>query len=315
MLSRAPVTPTTGYYCDSSRWDSYVPRDGDIVIATSPKVGTTWMQQIVSLLVFQSTEPKPLHFISPWLDCRLRDNLGEQLALLEMQTHRRYIKSHLPLTALPVWDEVKYIHVARDGRDACLSYMNHNNAYTAGAWARLDAAAANDPDLPSPAPRPPRDARGFFRHWITPGGTNSAEQMGDGFFEIERSYWAERSRPNLLLVHYADLKADLDGEMRRIAAFLGIETPADLWPTLVAAADFEAMKTAGADLMPGAEMSFEGGHASFLNKGTNGRWQTELTAADLALYQSRVETELPPSLARWLEHGRHVAGDPRKTMG
>ncbi|MCF8503670.1 MAG: sulfotransferase domain-containing protein [Caulobacter sp.] len=310
MLSRPPIAPVRGYYCDSSRWAPYVPRDGDIVIATAPKVGTTWMQQIVSLLVFQSTEAKPLHFISPWLDCRLRDNLGEQLALLEMQTHRRYIKSHLPFSALPVWDEVKYIHVARDGRDACLSYLNHNNAYTAGAWARLDAAAEADLDLPAPAPRPPRDARGFFHHWIAPGGTAAAEQMGDGFFEIERAFWAERTRSNLLLVHYADLKTDLDGEMRRISAFLDIPVDETIWPSLVEAADFESMKAAGADLMPGAEMSFEGGHNTFLNKGTNGRWQTELTAGDLALYQQRVATELSPSLARWLEHGRLATGDP-----
>ncbi len=311
MLSRAPIAPVKGYYCDSARWDAYVPREGDIVIATAPKVGTTWMQQIVSLLVFQSTEPKPLQFISPWLDCCLRDNLDQTLALLETQTHRRYIKSHLPLSALPVWDEVKYIHVARDGRDACLSYMNHNNAYTDAAWARLDASAEADPNLPGPVPRPPRDPRGFFHHWIAPGGTTAAEQMGDGFFEIERSFWAERTLPNLLLVHYADLKADLDGEMRRIAAFLGIAVDETLWPTLVAAAGFEAMKSAGADLMPGAELSFEGGHQTFLNKGTNGRWQTDLTADDLALYEGRVATELPPDLAAWLEHGRRVAGDPR----
>lgn len=311
MLSRPPLAPVKGYYCDSARWNAYAPREGDIVIATAPKVGTTWMQQIVSLLVFQSTEPKPLQFISPWLDCCLRDNLDQTLALLETQTHRRYIKSHLPLSALPVHDEVKYIHVARDGRDACLSYMNHNNAYTAAAWSRLDAAAEADPALPSPAPRPPRDPRGFFRHWITPGGTASAEQMGDGFFELERSFWAERSLPNLLLVHYADLKTDLDGEMRRIAAFLDIPVDETLWPTLVAAAGFEAMKRAGADLMPGAELSFEGGHHTFLNKGTNGRWQTELTDEDLALYQRRVEAELSPGLAHWLADGRHVAGDPR----
>ena len=315
MLSRAPITPTRGYYCDSARWDRYVPREGDIVIGTAPKVGTTWTQQIVSLLVFQSTEPKPLQFISPWLDCRLRDNLDQMLALLEMQTHRRYIKSHLPLSALPVHDEVKYIHVARDGRDACMSYMNHNNAYTPAAWGRLDAVAAADPDLPAPAPRPPRDTRGFFHHWLAPGGTAAAEQMGDGFFEIERAWWAERARPNLLLVHFNDLKADLDGEMRRIADFLEIETPKALWPTLVEAAGFEAMKRAGADLMPAAELSFEGGHDTFLNKGTNGRWQSELTDDDLALYQRRVEAELSPDLARWLEHGRHVAGDPRVASG
>jgi aryl sulfotransferase len=314
MLSRAPVTPVKGYYCDSTRWDPFVPRKGDIVIATAPKVGTTWMQQIVSLLVFQSTDPKPLHQISPWLDCRLRDNRDQMLALLEGQTHRRFIKSHLPLDGLPIHDEVRYIHVARDGRDACLSYFNHNNAYTPAAWDRLDDAAARDGALPRPAPRPPKDLRGFFNHWITPGGTAAAEQMGDGFFEIERSFWAERARENLLLVHYADLKADLDGEMRRIAAFLDIPVDEALWPSLVAAAGFEAMKRAGADLLPGADGSFEGGHMTFLNRGINGRWQTELTADDLARYQQRVAAELSPDLAAWLEYGRLVAGDP-KTAG
>jgi len=311
MVSRPAVTPVKGYYCDSARWDPFVPRRGDIVIATAPKVGTTWTQQIVSLLVFQSTEPKPLHAISPWLDSCLRNNLDEMLTLLEAQIHRRYIKSHLPLSALPIHDGVKYIHVARDGRDACMSYLNHINAYTAAAWSRLDAVADADPALHRPAPRPPRDMRGFFRHCITPGGTAGAEQMGDGFFEIERSFWAERDRDNLLLVHFNDLKADLDGEMRRVADFLEIDTPASLWPSLVQAADFEAMKAAGADLMPGAELSFEGGHATFLNKGVNGRWRDALTAEDLALYQSRVETELSPDLGAWLEHGRRGAGDPK----
>lgn len=313
MLSRGPIRPLKGYYCDSRQWDDFRPREGDIVIATAPKVGTTWMQQIVSLLVFQSTEPRPLHQISPWLDCRLRDNAAEMVALLESQTHRRYIKSHLPLAALPVWDEVRYIHVARDGRDACMSYLNHNNAYTPAVWGRLDAVAARDPDLPEPAPRPPRDARGFFRHWIATGGTASAEQMGDGFFEIEQSFWDERDRPNLLLVHFNDLKADLDGEMRRIAAFLGIAVADALWPQLVEAAGFEAMKREGAALLPSAEGSFERGHDSFLYRGANNRWQGELTDHDLALYDQRVAQALTPGLARWLASGRRVAGDPAAT--
>jgi hypothetical protein len=38
---------------DSRRWGRYVPRPGDTAIATAPKWGTTWRQQIVSSLVFQ----------------------------------------------------------------------------------------------------------------------------------------------------------------------------------------------------------------------------------------------------------------------
>ena len=48
-----------------------------------------------------------------------------------------------------------------------------------------------------------------------------------------RTYWRARRTENLLLVHYNALKADLEGEMRRIADFLSIEPPAELWPRLV----------------------------------------------------------------------------------
>jgi aryl sulfotransferase len=76
-------------------------------------VGTTWMQQIVNLLIFQSPEPRPLGELSPWLDNRIHLPIEVVLPKIEAQTHRRFLKSHLPLDALPIYDEVKYIHVAR----------------------------------------------------------------------------------------------------------------------------------------------------------------------------------------------------------
>ena len=60
---------------------------------------------------------------------------------------------------------------------------------------------------------------------------------------MENSYWAARHDPNVLMVHYADLKVDREGEMRRIADFLGISIPESVWPSLVAAAGFEEMKS------------------------------------------------------------------------
>ncbi|MCF8503668.1 MAG: sulfotransferase domain-containing protein [Caulobacter sp.] len=190
MLSRAPVAPVRDWYCDSAHWDQFTPRDGDVIIATAPKVGTTWTQQIVNLLVFQNPEPRQLGALSPWLDCRLQMPLPVALQVLEAQPHRRFVKSHLPMSALPIWDQVNYIHVARDGRDACMSYLNHINGYTPFTWSRLDAVGESDPLLPGAKPRPPRTTREFFHHWIEPGGTRKAELMADAFFEIERSFWA-----------------------------------------------------------------------------------------------------------------------------
>ena len=172
----------------------------------------------------------------------------------------------------------------------------------------IDAAAP--PEL-GPAPSQDVDLRAFWRRWFTRG---LLPGMEDGypdvsFVELETSYWRARRRENLLLVHYNDLKADLDGEMRRIAAFLGIDTPAALWPQLVEAASFEAMKRDGPILLGPLGALFEGGSDRFLFKGSNGRWKDELSADDHALADKLAE-RLSPGLRRWVEGGRLVAGDP-----
>ncbi len=86
---------------DSGRWSGFPFRDGDIVISTRSKSGTTWMQMICALLVFQTPQlPGPLRELSPWLDRRTlpRDELFARLAA---QQHRRFIKSHTPLDGIP----------------------------------------------------------------------------------------------------------------------------------------------------------------------------------------------------------------------
>lgn len=310
MLARAPLRAFRNHVCDSRHWDGYRPRASDIVIATAPKVGTTWMQRIVSLLVFQTAEPRPLGPISPWIDCRFQMPIDVALPMIEAQEHRRFLKAHLPFDALPIYQEVQYIHVARDPRDACMSFLNHFNSFTAAGWGGLDAVGLSDPTIGKAVPRPPTTPREFFHYWLDTGVQAGAPMMSDTFFHIERSYWTERARPNLLMVHYNDLKADLEGEMRRIAAFLDIVVAEALWPSIVDAATFETMKRDGEVVLAGMERAFEHGHRSFLHSGTNDRWRDTLTDEDLATYSARLAAETTPGLSRWLELGRHKAGDP-----
>src|SRR5262249_25621990 len=71
-------------------------RDGDIVISTRSKTGTTWVQMICALLVFQTPElPAPLGQLSPWLDHLIapRDQVWARLAA---QQHRRVLHTHPP---------------------------------------------------------------------------------------------------------------------------------------------------------------------------------------------------------------------------
>jgi aryl sulfotransferase len=108
----------------------------------------------------------------------------------------------------------------------------------------------------------------------------------------------------MLLIHYNDLKADREGEMRRIAEFLDIDIPATLWPELVTTASFDAMQAQGEALLPNLQRTFDGGAARFLHKGTNGRWKDVVSSADLARYDALVEVLFTPDLAYWVSHGR-----------
>jgi aryl sulfotransferase len=302
--------PYKDWFMESARWNHYRPRESDVVVATYPKCGTTWMQRIVSLLIFQSPEPRPITEDAPWIDCRFMKPIEEVIDFIEGQRHRRSLKSHLPFDALPRYDRVRYIHVARDGRDSCMSLFNHMSAFTPMAYQAVDDASR---DMDTPVPRCPADPQTFWRDWLTKGARECAT---DGyplmsFFDFESTYWQARHAENLLLVHYNDLKADLDGEMRRIAAFLGIESQSEVWPRLVEAATFRSMKVDG-DALLGEKIGalFEGGADRFLYKGTNGRWRDVMSADDLALYDVAA-SRMTPGLARWIEGGRLVAGDPQ----
>ena len=312
MLIQAPEKEYQTWSIDSRRWQGYRPRPDDVVIATSPKCGTTWTQQIVSSLVFQDAVARPISEVSLWPDTRFRLSKDDLCSALEAQTHRRFLKSHVPMDGLPLYSEVRYIHVARDGRDAAMAMHNHYGGFTGSHLELLDGIGMRDPQISRPYPRLPRDPAEYFRQWLT---ESVIEGQSDGwpspsFFDLEVGYWAERRRPNVLLVHFNDLKADLDGEMRRISAFLDIAVDETLWNQLVAAAGFEAMRSAGATLMPPTVQNLEGGSDRFFNKGVNGRWRDVLSPSDQALYAAKVRAKFTPGLAAWIEGGRRRSGDP-----
>lgn len=316
MLARPALREYRTWVMDSRRWNGYRPRDGDVVIATYPKCGTTWMQRIVNLLIFQTPEAQPLDRISPWIDMRISRPIEELLESIELQSHRRAMKSHLPLDGLPLYDEVRYIHVGRDGRDAVMSFHNHGTGFKEQVLNNLDAAGLADETLARAYPRIPADPAEYFHRWLgigaVPGQTDGYQFVS--FFEFEKSYWAERHRKNLLFVHYGDLKADLEAEMRRIADFLDITVPEKEWPSLVRAAGFDSMKQQGAELMPGVTGMFNEGKDRFFNKGQNGRWKGVFTKEDLTVYEGKLAASLSPDCIRWLEAGRRSTNDPRNIV-
>ena len=118
-----------------------------------------------------------------------------------------------------------------------------------------------------------------------------------------KTWWEFRHLPNILLVHFNDLLADLEGEMRRVADFLALEVPEEAWPKAVDAATFATVKKDPEKVVGDMSFAFKGGAETFINKGTNGRWKDLLTEDDLDLYRRAMDRTLPPNCAKWLESG------------
>lgn len=291
------------FLLDSTHWDGFQARPDDIVIATSYKTGTTWMQGICAALVFQSPDPPaPQEFLSPWLESRAAP-AEKILAAVEALTHRRYLKTHLPLDGLPFSDQIKYIFVGRDGLDVFMSLWQHWNNKRPESMDQINAT----PDrVGGPFPLPPADLHTAFAAWLDTGGFPWER---DGYplwshLAHAQSWWDYRHLENILFVHFNDLLADLDGEMRRVSAYLEIPVDEARWPTLVNSATFAAMKANAAKMAPAAAIGRWKDTASFFYKGTNRRWEGVLTDDEIARYRQRAAERLEPSLARWLEHGR-----------
>lgn len=287
---------------DSTRWETYRHRPGDIVISTSYKTGTTWMQTIVANLIFQDgVFPAPVSVMSPWLDMAIPP-LEQVHASLEAQTHRRFIKSHLALDGLPYYETARYIVVGRDIRDVFMSMWNHHMGYTDQTKATFQARSAA---LGREFPLNLQDIKEFWRMWIDKG---SFDWESSGFpywshLHHAQSWWDFRHVSNILLVHYTDLLADPERQIRRTAGHLGIEIDEQLLPGILERISFSGMKENFSSIMPEADQFFQGGQSTFMNKGTNGRWQGVLTERELEQCRAAIERELTRDCASWLESG------------
>lgn len=279
------------HHFDSTVWNDFDFREDDIIISTYAKSGTTWTQQIVSQLIFAGREGLPVADMSPWLDLRVPEKTVK-LAALQAQDHRRFIKTHLPVDALVFSSKAKYIYIGRDGRDVVWSLYNHHaNANDLWYQALNDTPGRVGP----PISRPSQDVRQYFREWLEGNGYPFWP-----FWENVRSWWSIRHLPNVMLIHFSELKGDLTGSIRRIANFLDIDVAESALPGIVEHCTFEYMKANATPSVPLGGVFWEGGAQTFVYKGTNGRWRDVLKPCDVAEYERKAIEELGADCAAWL---------------
>ena len=282
------------HHFDSTIWNDLKFRDDDIVIATYAKSGTTWTQQMVAQMLHGGDPELAVAELSPWVDLRVPPK-QVKLPMVEAQTHRRIMKTHLPVDALVYSPKAKYLYIGRDARDVVWSMYNHH-ANANQLW--YDKLNDTPGRVGPPIERPPADIRQYWRDWMDRDGHPFWP-----FWENIRSWWQIRELPNLMLVHFNDLKRDMPGQMRRIASFLEIPIDEARWPAIVEYCSFDWMKRNATKSVPLGGAFWDAGADVFINKGINGRWTDTLTAADSAEYEARAIRELGEDCARWLARG------------
>ncbi len=232
--------------------------------------------------------------MSPWLDIRVPSK-EVKLAAVEAQTHRRFLKTHLPVDVLVFSPKAKYIYIVRDGRDVVWSLYNHHvNANE--AWYE---ALNNTPGLVGlPIEKPPESIEQYFHDWLEKDGYPFWS-----FWENVKSWWKIRHLPNVLLIHFAELKKDMPSQIRRIAEFLEIAIDEAKWNAILEHCSFAYMKQNAPKSVPHGGAFWDGGAQTFIHKGTNGRWRDTLTTQESQKYERVAREQLGEACAYWLATG------------
>lgn len=195
----------TGY----SRFEA---RESDIWVATYPRSGTTWSQYLLVLLHHGvDVEFDHIHDISPWFERSLA--LGslnaEQLNALPSP---RIFKTHLPASWVP--ERGRVLHVHRDGKDVARSYYQ--------LYLKYLGYEGNFSE--------------FFERFLR------GDLQYRSWFDFERGWELRRRERNVCSVNYAQMRADPEVELARIAAFMGLSRSAQEIERVAKATDIKAMK-------------------------------------------------------------------------
>jgi len=291
MASTSPPVPQSylGPITNTGRWEGFRPRADDIFICTPPKCGTTWTQAICAMLVFGEVDHgQQPGVVSPWLDAEFVP-IEENLAQLEAQTHRRFIKTHSPFDGLPYLEECTYLAVFRDPRDVYCSGLNHRDNMT-----DQDLANAAFPSGPN-----------AFQDWLykvrEPGSWDL--QSVDSLAHMFHSYWAYRDLENLHLFHYCDMKRDLLGSIRAMSKALGYDYDDALLSQFAQAAEFKAMKSRAEQFAPNSGTGMWKDEGDFFANGGNEQWRITLSGEELDAFDQRLAELLTEEEVDWILNG------------
>ncbi|XP_027716395.1 sulfotransferase family cytosolic 2B member 1 [Vombatus ursinus] len=249
-------TPETLSYVEKD----FKVRDDDIFIVTYPKSGTTWMIEILSLML-KDGDPSwsrsvPIWERAPWCETFLGPSSIMQLA------DPRLISSHLPIQLFPkdfFNSKAKVIYVSRNPRDVLVSLYHYSKI----------AGHLKDPG----------SLDQLLQDFL-----NGEVPFGSWFDHI-KGWMRMEGKDNFLFITYEELQEDLRGCVQRISEFLGHPLEQAGLDSVVENSTFPAMKEntmCNYTLLPSTLLDQRQG--AFLRKGVCGDWKNHFTAAQCEVF-------------------------------
>ena len=213
-------------------------RDGDIVISVPAKSGTTWTMNIVHQLLTGGTPDfRDIYAEVPWIEFlgdpgESFDDVLNRLDAMP-KDRRRAFKTHSAPPAIPYLDassghNAKYIVVCRNPEEALVSFRPFIEKHSQ-EWFDLWG-------MPKEAMTAPDFASFYFEI------VDTFAMHINAFFGFLNAWWPLRREDNVLFLHYADMKRDHEGAIRKIANFIGVNPTNDQWPAILEYTSFPWMK-------------------------------------------------------------------------
>lgn len=279
-ITRFPLIPIKGIPLMNyiaQNWDSiwaFRPDPSDLLIATYPKAGTTWTQEIVDLLLHNGDAdvckraPTPVR--SPFLEICSPPPIPSGLELLRKMEPPRVIKTHLPFQLVPpaFWEnKCKTIYVARNAKDNLVSYFYFDSM---------------NQTQPEPGPW-----EGYIHKFMR------GELSWGSWYDHVKGYWAEKEKRNILYVFYEDMKENPRQEVERIMTYLDLSLSDEIINRIVELTSFKNMKEnpmANYSCVP--KPVFDASISPFMRKGEVGDWTNHFTADQSKMFDEDYEKQM-----------------------
>ncbi|KAI0233206.1 Sulfotransferase family cytosolic 1B member 1 [Lamellibrachia satsuma] len=244
-----------------TKLEKFVCMEDDIVVASFPKSGSTWVQEVVYLLNNNMDEKKArkqnMEDRFPQLEYTYPG-----LAALEAAEGPRLLKTHLPFEMLPksIKEEgkTKLIYIMRNPKDVCVSSY---------FYSRMHLFLNYQSDL---------------AHYCSSFLTGRVS-FGP-WWDHMKSYYAHRDDPNVLVITYEDMQQDTNKTIQAIASFLGKELSTKQVTRIAKYCSFDEMKK-----NPASNYSWwdklgirQPDESEFLRSGKVGKWAEHLTSEQSA---------------------------------